>query len=99
MPWVLASCPPKCNAKPTLLFLWQTFQEDVKKFWQDALTRNNHRSIIESKKLIAAPRREKWHNATVRATSALADSFVRGDPLIAFENKRKLLESKSKSKI
>ena len=76
-----------------------TFRDDVAAFWHDHLNRNNHRSILESKKLIASPKREAWLGAAVRASSALADSFVRGDPIVAFEAKRKLLESKKKGKL
>ncbi|KAI9004505.1 enoyl-CoA hydratase [Hyaloraphidium curvatum] len=75
-----------------------TFHQDAKAFWDEALSRNNHRSILESKRLIAQPKREAWINAATRATSALADSFVRGDPIVAFQKKQQQLAEKSKAK-
>ena len=60
---------------------------------------NDGKSMMEMKRLQNAPVRDARLIAVVNAVDALAERFVEGAPTKRFEEKRKLLESKRKSKL
>ncbi|OCK89382.1 peroxisomal d3,d2-enoyl-CoA isomerase-like protein [Cenococcum geophilum 1.58] len=74
------------------------FHEAVLGFLREQLEVNDGKSMMEMKRLQNAPRRDQRMIAVVNAMDALAERFVEDAPVKRFEEKRALLESKSKNR-
>lgn len=80
------------------IFPKEGFQEAVLGFLREQLEVNNGKSMMEMKRLQNAPRRDQRMIAVVNAVDALAERFVEDAPVKRFQEKRALLESKSKNR-
>lgn len=78
------------------IFPVQGFHESVSKFLEEQLSFNDGKSMMETKRLQNAPRRQERMMAVYDAMEALAERFVEGAPGKRFADKKALLESKSK---
>jgi Delta3-Delta2-enoyl-CoA isomerase len=76
----------------------EQFHNEVVKFLEGQLEVNDGKSMMEMKRLQNAPIRDARMMAVVNAVDALAERFVEDAPKKRFEDKRRLLESKSKNK-
>ena len=74
------------------------FQAEVLKFLEEQLAVNDGKSMMEMKRLQNAGIRDQRLVAVVNAVDALAERFVEDAPKKRFEEKRKLLEAKSKGR-
>lgn len=74
------------------------FQAEVLKFLEGQLEVNDGKSMIEMKRLQNAPIRDQRLIAVVNAVDALAERFVEDAPTKRFQEKRALLEGKSKNR-
>ncbi|KAH7406192.1 peroxisomal d3,d2-enoyl-CoA isomerase-like protein [Phaeosphaeria sp. MPI-PUGE-AT-0046c] len=74
------------------------FQSKVVSFLNEQLKVNDGKSMIEMKRLQNAPIRDARLIAVVNAVDALAERFVEDAPKKRFEEKRKELEAKSKTR-
>ncbi|KAF2030374.1 ClpP/crotonase [Setomelanomma holmii] len=74
------------------------FQTKVVSFLEEQLKTNDGKSMIEMKRLQNAPIRDARLIAVVNAVDALAERFVEDAPKKRFEEKRKELEAKSKTR-
>ncbi|KAF2738425.1 ClpP/crotonase [Polyplosphaeria fusca] len=74
------------------------FQGEVLGFLEAQLEVNDGKSMMEMKRLQNAPIRDARMMAVVNAVDALAERFVEDAPKKRFEDKKRLLESKSKNK-
>jgi peroxisomal 3,2-trans-enoyl-CoA isomerase len=74
------------------------FQNKVVGFLEDQLKTNDGKSMMEMKRLQNAPIRDARLIAVVNAVDALAERFVEDAPKKRFEEKRKELEAKSKTR-
>lgn len=78
------------------IFPVQGFHDSVNKFLEEQLELNDGKSMMETKRLQNAPRRQERMMAVFDAMEALAERFVEGAPAKRFADKKALLESKSK---
>jgi peroxisomal 3,2-trans-enoyl-CoA isomerase len=76
----------------------EEFQAEVVKFLEGQLEVNDGKSMMEMKRLQNAGIRDQRLVAVVNAVDALAERFVEDAPKKRFEEKRKLLEAKSKNR-
>ncbi|OAL05869.1 peroxisomal d3,d2-enoyl-CoA isomeras-like protein [Phaeosphaeriaceae sp. SRC1lsM3a] len=76
----------------------EEFQSKVLSFLEDQLKVNDGKSMMEMKRLQNAPIRDARLIAVVNAVDALAERFVEDAPKKRFEEKRKELEAKSKTR-
>ena len=74
------------------------FHGEVVKFLEGMLEVNDGKSMMEMKRLQNAPIRDARMMAVWNAVDALAERFVEDAPKKRFEEKKKLLESKSKTR-
>jgi len=74
------------------------FQNDVVRFLEGQLEVNDGKSMCEMKRLQNAGIRDQRMIAVVNAVDALAERFVEDAPKKRFEEKKRLLEEKSKGK-
>lgn len=74
------------------------FHDEVVRFLEDQLKVNDGKSMCEMKRLQNAPVRDARMIAVVNAVDALAERFVEDAPKRRFEEKRKELEAKSKTR-
>ncbi|KAF1991737.1 peroxisomal d3,d2-enoyl-CoA isomeras-like protein [Aulographum hederae CBS 113979] len=81
------------------IFEKEGFQEKVLSFLQEQLEVNDGKSMMEHKRLQNAPLRDARIIAVYNAMDALSERFVEDAPTKRFAEKRKLLESKRKSKM
>jgi peroxisomal 3,2-trans-enoyl-CoA isomerase len=77
----------------------EEFQRDVLQFLEGQLRVNDGKSMMEMKRLQNAPVRDARLIAVVNAVDALAERFVEGAPVARFEEKRRELERKRKSRL
>ncbi|RDW60181.1 peroxisomal d3,d2-enoyl-CoA isomeras-like protein [Coleophoma crateriformis] len=80
------------------IFPLETFHEDMVKFLEELLQRNDGGSMCESKRLMNEGFRDARMLAVLRSMDALAERFVDGVPFERFELKRRELEEKSKQR-
>lgn len=76
------------------IFPAQDFHNSVVKFLQEQLEINDGKSMMETKRLQNAPRRNERIMAVFDAMEALAERFVEGAPAQRFRDKKALLECK-----
>jgi len=81
------------------IFPKENFHDHVVKFLEEQLEVNDGKSMIEMKRLQNLRLRDERIVAVYNAADALAERFVEDAPKVRFEEKRKLLESKKKSKL
>jgi len=81
------------------IFPKENFHETVLNFLQEQLAVNDGKSMMEMKRLQNAPLRDSRMIAVYNSIEALAERFVEDAPVKRFEEKKKLLESKSKAKL
>lgn len=74
------------------------FQDKVVGFLEEQLKTNDGKSMMEMKRLQNAPIRDARLIAVVNAVDALAERFVEDAPKKRFEEKRKELEAKRKTR-
>jgi len=80
------------------IFPKEGFHEKVLGFLREQLEVNDGKSMMEMKRLQNAPRRDQRMIAVVNAMDALAERFVEDAPVKRFQEKRALLQSKSKTR-
>jgi Delta3-Delta2-enoyl-CoA isomerase len=80
------------------IFPAEGFHDKVVSWLEDQLKTNDGKSMMEVKRLQNAPIRDARITAVVNAVDALAERFVEDAPKKRFEEKRKELEEKSKSR-
>ncbi|RQM06576.1 hypothetical protein DH86_00001198 [Scytalidium sp. 3C] len=80
------------------IFPKEGFHASVVRFLEGQLEVNDGKSMMESKRLQNAPIRDARIVAVYNAFEALSERFVDGAPLQRFAEKRKQLESKSKTR-
>ncbi|KAL6705884.1 hypothetical protein ACN47E_006344 [Coniothyrium glycines] len=83
-------------------YVWEetgdAFQKKVIDFLEGQLKANDGKSMMEMKRLQNAPIRDQRLIAVVNAVDALVERFVEDAPKKRFEEKRKELEAKSKTR-
>jgi len=81
------------------IFEKEGFHEKVEGFLREQLSVNDGRSMVETKRLTNAPLRDGRMMAVYNSIDALAERFVVDAPKKRFEEKKRELDAKSKSKI
>jgi len=81
------------------VFPKEDFHGSVLKYLQEQLAVNDGKSMMETKRLQNAPLRDQRMIAVYNSIEALAERFVEDAPVKRFQEKKKLLEAKSKSKL
>jgi len=81
------------------VFPKEDFHGSVLKYLQEQLAVNDGKSMMETKRLQNAPLRDQRMIAVYNSVEALAERFVEDAPVKRFQEKKKLLEAKSKSKL
>lgn len=74
------------------------FHESVVKYLEGQLETNDGKSMMETKRLMNAPRRAERMLAAYDAMDALAERFVEGAPAKRFADMKAALEAKSKGR-
>lgn len=81
------------------IFEKEGFHEKVEGFLREQLSVNDGRSMVETKRLTNAPLRDGRMMAVYNSIDALAERFVVDAPKKRFEEKKRELDAKSRSKI
>lgn len=80
------------------IFPTENFKQQVVDYLQEQLKDKDGKSMMEAKRLMNAPMRGQRLLAVVDSIDALSERFVEDAPKKRFEEKRKELEGKAKSK-
>lgn len=80
------------------IFPEQDFQKSVTQYLSDILIASDGQSLMEAKRLMCEPLKEKRMVAVMNSIDALAKRFATGSPQLRFKKKTEELEAKSKSR-
>lgn len=76
-----------------------TFQQDYRAYLKEALETNDHKSILEGKKMIREQLTPALRLANLKSVEGLVESTVEGRSTVAFMRKAALLASKKKAQL